>query len=159
MKFFKLKKRFIFIKYKIRLFVYKINFLGIKKGKNLQVYGNVRILGKRDNIIIGNDCSFNEGVILSANEKIKIGNNVTISSYTVLHTGFLDMSQFPKKQHIYKPIIIGNYVWIASHCVISAGVKIGNNIIIGANSFVNKDLEDGWFYAGNPVKKIKRINK
>ena len=105
MKFFKLKKKFIFIKYKIRLFFYKINFLGIKKGKNLQVYGNVKIFGKKDNIIIGDDCSFNEGVILNANEKIKIGNNVTISSYTVLHTGFLDMSQFPKKQHIYKIFI------------------------------------------------------
>ena len=130
----------------------------IKKGKNLQIYGKVKIFGNRCNIKIGDNCSLNEGVILSANGKIIIGNNVTISSYTVLHTGFLDLKQFPKKKHIYKDIVIKDNVWIASHCIIMGGVTINENVVIGANSFVNKDLESGYFYAGNPVKKIRRLN-
>jgi len=135
-----------------------IKFIGIKKGDKLQVYGNTKIFGDSCNIIIGSNCSLNEGVILSANSQILIGDNVTISSYSVLHTGYLDINGFPVKSHIYKPIIIGKNVWIASHCIIGGGVKIGDNIIIGANSFVNKDLESGYFYAGTPVKKIRKLN-
>jgi len=144
-------------KYLLMKKIYKAGFLGISYGDNLDVYGNVKIFGKRLNIKIGNDCSLNEGVVFSANAEIILGNNVTLSSYVLLHTGYLNLGAFPKKEHIYKPIIIGNNVWIASHTTISAGVRIGDNIVIGANSFVNKDLESGWFYAGTPVKKIKRI--
>lgn len=136
---------------------YKMKFLGVKYGENLQVFGNVKILGNRCNLKIGNDCSFNEGVILNVSGKIIIGNNVTISSYSVLHTGKLNINIWPKKQHLYEDIVIEDNVWIASHCIISGGVKIGKNVIIGANSFVNKDLESGYLYAGNPVKKIYKI--
>lgn len=136
---------------------YKLKFLGIQYGKNLQIYGNVKIFGNRCNIKIGDNCSFNEGVILSANGKIIIGNNVTISSYSVLHTGKLNINIWPMKSHRYEDIIIKDNVWIASHCIIGSGVVIGENTIIGANSFVNRDLEGGYFYAGNPVRKICKI--
>ncbi len=36
------------------------------------------------------------------------------------------------------------------------GVKIGDNAIIGANSFVNKDVPANTVYAGTPAKYIKR---
>lgn len=34
------------------------------------------------------------------------------------------------------------------------GVHIGNNVIIGANSLVNKDIPDNCVAAGNPCKVI-----
>ena len=57
-------------------------------------------------------------------------------------------------------------VFIGTQTTILFDVRIGSNVIIGANSLVNKDLEGGYVYAGNPVKKIcsfdefvnKRIN-
>ncbi|WP_281950364.1 acyltransferase [Nitrosophilus kaiyonis] len=149
-----LNKRII---YKIKNNFYKLKLFGIQYGKNLQIYGNVKIFGNRCNIKIGNNCSLNEGTILSANGKIIIGDNVVISSYSVLHTGKLKINIWPIKEHIYEDIVIENNVWIASHCIISGGVKIGKNVIIGANSFVNRNLESGYFYAGNPVKKICKI--
>ena len=148
----------IFLKiYRFNKKLYKLKFFGIKVGENLEVYGNVKIFGNRCNIFIGDNCSFNEGVILSANGKIIIGDNVTISSYTLLHTGFLDLDIFPIKQHIYKDIVIGNNVWIASGCIISGGVKIEDNVVIGANSVVLSDLEGGYFYAGSPARKIYKL--
>jgi len=153
----------VYNKLMYKIYIYKnklqlVKFIGIKKGKNLQVYGNIKIFGNRCNIIIGSNCSLNEGVMISANSQISFGNNVTISSYSVLHTGYLDLNGFPIKSHIYKPITIGNNVWIASHCIIGGGITIGDNIVIGANSFVNKDLESGYFYAGTPIKKIRKLN-
>lgn len=51
--------------------------------------------------------------------------------------------------------IVGNDVWIGSNSVIRRGVKIGNGAIIGANSFVNKDVNDFEIVGGVPAKHIR----
>jgi len=45
---------------------------------------------------------------------------------------------------------------IGSHSVVMPGVTIGENTIIGAFSFVNKDLPDNVVAAGVPIKIIKK---
>lgn len=39
------------------------------------------------------------------------------------------------------------------------GVNIGNNVIIGANSLVNKDIPDNCVAAGNPAKVIMTLDE
>lgn len=56
---------------------------------------------------------------------------------------------------VQKDLIIGHDVWIAADSIIRRGIKIGNGAIIGANSFVNKDVEDFAIVAGNPAKFIR----
>ena len=51
--------------------------------------------------------------------------------------------------------IVGNDVWIGSNAVIRRGVRIGNGAIIGANSFVNKDVNDFEIVGGVPAKHIR----
>jgi len=51
--------------------------------------------------------------------------------------------------------IIGNDVWIGAQAIIKEGVKIGNGAVIGANSFVNKDVEPFSIVVGSPAKHIK----
>lgn len=46
---------------------------------------------------------------------------------------------------------------IGSHSLIMPGVTIGENAIIGAFSFVNKDVKENVVAAGVPVKVIKKI--
>lgn len=53
-----------------------------------------------------------------------------------------------------KECVIGNDVWIGTNAVIRRGVKIGDGAIIGANSFVNKDVKDFEIVAGVPAKQI-----
>lgn len=48
---------------------------------------------------------------------------------------------------------IGNDVYIGAKCVIMP-VKVGEGAVIGAGSFVNKDLEPWGIYVGSPAKKI-----
>lgn len=52
-------------------------------------------------------------------------------------------------------VTIGNDVWIGLNCIIADDVKIGNGVIIAANSFVNKDIPDYAIVAGSPAKIIK----
>ena len=46
---------------------------------------------------------------------------------------------------------------IGSHSVIMPGVTIGENTIIGAFSFVNKDVQENVVAAGVPIKIIKKL--
>ncbi len=46
---------------------------------------------------------------------------------------------------------------IGSHSVVMPGVTIGENAVIGAFSFVNKDVQENVVAAGVPIKIIKKL--
>lgn len=54
--------------------------------------------------------------------------------------------------------ILGDKVWIGTGCVIVGKIKIGNNVLIAPNSFVNIDVPDNSIVIGNPAKIIKKEN-
>lgn len=54
-----------------------------------------------------------------------------------------------------KRTIIGNDVWIGAQAIIKQGVIIGDGAVIGANSFVNKNVEPYSVVVGSPAKHIK----
>lgn len=51
--------------------------------------------------------------------------------------------------------IIGHDVWICGQVVIKQGVRIGDGAVVGANSFVNKDVEPYAIVAGSPAKLLR----
>jgi len=46
--------------------------------------------------------------------------------------------------------IIGNQVWIGSNAVIVGKIKIGNDVLIAPNAYVNFDVPDHSVVVGNP---------
>ncbi len=54
-------------------------------------------------------------------------------------------------------VVIGNHVLVCSKVTILKGVKIGNNVIIAANSVVTRDVPNGCVAAGNPARIIKKM--
>ena len=62
-----------------------------------------------------------------------------------------DVNQLPIKGDI----IVKNDVWFGCNSMVRNGVTIGNGEIIGANSFVVKDVSDYAIVAGNPAKIVK----
>ena len=52
---------------------------------------------------------------------------------------------------------LGDYVSLGANVVIVGGVKIGNNVTIGAGSVVVKDIPDNSVAVGNPAKVIKTL--
>ena len=50
---------------------------------------------------------------------------------------------------------IGNDVWIGAASIVKQGVKIGDGVVVGANSFVNKDVEPYSIVFGCPAKFYK----
>lgn len=51
-------------------------------------------------------------------------------------------------------VTIGNNVFIGMNSTVLKNVTIGDNVIIGANSLVNKDVPSNTVYAGNPAKFV-----
>ena len=97
-------------------------------------------------------------VILDAN-KVVFGDNVFIGPncgfYTAGHP--LDAETRNKGLEYAKPIKVGNDVWFGGNVVVLPGVKIGNNVVIGAGSVVTKDIPENSIAVGNPCKVIKNI--
>jgi serine O-acetyltransferase len=81
---------------------------------------------------------------------VKIGKNCTVG-----HTVTIGRSYRGGK--IGRPTIEDN-VWIGSGAVIVGEIRIGNDVMIAPNSFVNFDVPDNSLVIGNPGEIIKKDN-
>jgi virginiamycin A acetyltransferase len=119
-------------------------------------YSNVSsdsILG--DYTYVGYNCNITKAVI---GRYCSIANNVTIGAGEHLIYDISTSSLF--YQNAYNTLtkdscVIQNDVWIGVNSVIRRGVTIGNGAIIGANTFVNKDVPAYAIVVGNPAKILK----
>lgn len=76
------------------------------------------------------------------NKNVKIGSNVNIATgVTIGETNRGAGKGVPQ---------IGDYVWIGTNAVIVGRIKIGNDVMIAPNSFVNFDVPDHCVVLGNP---------
>ena len=103
---------------------------------------------KRNNIIatsnsivnIGTDCMFSFDVSIINNDG---------------HAIFDKKTQ--QRKNIGKHITIGRKVWGGVKCTILSGASCGDNVIVGANSVLNKSFsEDNVILAGNPAKVVNK---
>ena len=131
----------------------------IKVSKTADIDNNT-VLG--DYTYVGNHTTITRAVI---GRYCSIGNNVTIGPgehniNEISTSGHLSISTNDYKGLTKDDCTIGNDVWIGVDAIVRRGVKIGNGAIIGANSFVNRDVPDFAVVAGSPAKIIKmRFNE
>ena len=111
----------------------------IRVGKHFFANFNFTVLDEAP-VTIGNNCF--------------IGPNVSI--YTACHS--TDPVERNSRQEWAEPVSIGDNVWIGGSVTILPGVKIGNNVTIGAGSVVTKDIPDNVVAVGNPCKVIRTSN-
>lgn len=113
------------------------NIAKSKIGKYCYIANNINMV----NANIGNYCSIAPGVQIGGMEH----------SYW-----WHSMSTFLSKECISnKKTKIGNDVWIAAGAIIKQGVTIGDGAVIGAMSFVNKDVPPYSIVIGSPAKILK----
>lgn len=113
-------------------------YYGMKANRLASKY-NLELWGK-----YGNNLKISHGNIV-INSKAVIGDNVMIRGGVCIAE---KNEKAPK---------IGNNVEIGYGTVVIGNIEIADNIIIGANSFVNKSFkEEGVVIAGCPAKIIKK---
>ena len=104
----------------------------------------------KDGLKLG--CKTDIGAFTYINAK----NGVVIEDFVQVgsHCSLYSVSTIDNKEG---KIILKKNCKIGSHSVIMPGVTIGENSIIGAFSFVNKDVPDNVVAVGAPIKIIKKI--
>ena len=111
-----------------------------KFGEGSSVYDNVLILG---NVKVGKNTWIGPNCILDGIGGLEIGDNCSISAGVQIYTHDTvdkSISMGKLKKIPQKKTVIGNGVYIGPNSVISKGVTIGDQVVIGALSFVNKSL-------------------
>jgi maltose O-acetyltransferase len=127
-------------------------------GDNLLVYGSVSIKNP-NNITVGNNCTLNDGVYLNGWSSIQIGDNVSLSAHCMLISIGLDIEHFASGNHEHTGlgIKIGNNVQIGAGAIVLDGIEIGDNVVVGAGSVVTKSIESNVVIAGVPAKILRRL--
>lgn len=146
---------------------FEVNPFRLYKDCHLSI-GKRAILGKHTKLIvkgqltIGHHFSINKYSRIGAHESIWIGDHVTIAQFVSIldhdHAYYMNDGQLKFDGYKTAPIVIGNNVWIGDKVSINKGVKIGNNVIVGANSVITKDLPDNVIAGGVPAKVIKNLS-
>ena len=111
--------------------------------------------GTDSDVKIGNGVGIFENTIINPSDSIEIGDNCGIGAEVMIwtHGAWLDTTMgFPSD---YGPVKIGKNVWLPARSIVLPNVTIGDNVVIGINSIINRSLPDGCFAAGSPCKVIK----
>lgn len=114
--------------------------------------------GKGAELIIGNDTNINNGVVLSARERVHIGNRVRIGPHVIIMDcdfhGVDDRNgEYPKA-----PIIVEDDVWLATRCTLLKGVRIGRGSVVAAGAVVTKDVAPYTLVGGVPARPLRSIS-
>ena len=114
-----------------------------------------------ENITIGNNVYIGKNANFDAAGGIELGDGVVIAPHVTFYTRthyydgpLLEALPFDNKM-ICLPIVIGDYVWIASDVIILPDVTIGRGAVVGAGAVVSKDIPDYAVAVGNPAKVVK----
>ncbi len=90
--------------------------------------------------------------LISIGDDVSMANRVQILAHDFSPMHYTGYVRFGK-------VIIGDRVWVGAGTTILMNVRIGNDVIIGAGSLVNKDIPDGSVVAGVPAKVICKTSE
>jgi len=96
--------------------------------------------------------------IIDCTDKIMIGKFSVIAGYrSQFLTHAIDISL---SRQDCSPILIGDYCFISTNCVLLPGSSIGNYCVLGASSLLNKaHSSDYTLYGGVPAKPLQSLSK
>ena len=95
------------------------------------------------------------GLFIPHSVGIVIGHEVIIGKNCEIFQNVTIGSNRKQRNGRYMPII-GDNVSIGSGAIVVGAITVGNNVTIGANSYVDKDIPDNVVVAGSPAKIIRK---
>lgn len=126
---------------------------GAKVGKGVHIYPNAKIWAPW-NIEVKDQAGIGDHSNLYSQGKIVIGKRAVISQGAHLCAGTHDY-QSPGFELYTKPIVVGDFAWVAAEVFVHPGVSLGEGCVIGARSVVLKDMPEWTICTGFPCVAIK----
>ena len=136
-------------------------------GRHASVTAWHLIDGLTPQLSIGSGCDLGEYIHISCANKITIGNGVLAGRWvTIVDNAHgladgCDLVLPPQERAISSkgPVEIGDNVWIGDKSTILPNVKIGQGVVIAANSVVTTSIPDYAMAAGSPARVVRIINQ
>lgn len=128
--------------------------LGFGKGSSL--YEDVLVLGA---VKVGRDSWIGPGCILDGSGGLSIGHHCSISAGVHLysHDTVAWSVTGGKAKAPHAATAVGDCCYVGPHTVVAKGVTIGRQSIVGAHSFVNRDVPPRTFVAGCPAQVLGKV--
>tara|TARA_B100000029_G_scaffold211465_1_gene209326 strand:- start:594 stop:989 length:396 start_codon:yes stop_codon:yes gene_type:complete len=101
---------------------------------------------------LGKDFDIGTFTYINAQFGVTIENSVQIGSHCSIYSN----STIDSKQG---PVELRKKCRIGTHSTIMPGITIGENSIVAAYSFVNRNIPKNQIWGGIPVKLIKKLQK
>lgn len=136
-------------------------------GENVRILNNARLetiriwSGKVLNgqLHIGDHTSIEQNCHIIAANYVGIGKDCVISSFVYISDcshNYSPYSSIMESELEVKKTVIGDHCFIGVGACIMPGVILGDNVVVGANSVVTKNVPSNAIVAGVPAKIIKR---
>lgn len=104
----------------------------------------------KDNLKLGYKTDIGAFTYINAKNGVTIEDHVQIGS----HCSIYSLSTIDDK---VGPVLLKRNCRIGTHSTVMPGITIGKNSIVGAHSYVNKDIPDNVIAHGVPAKIIRKI--
>jgi acetyltransferase-like isoleucine patch superfamily enzyme len=112
-------------------------------------------------LVMGNNSAIGDFTHFGAPGGIEIGNDVIMGSYISFHSenhNFIDTSKLIREQGVTsKGIKLGNNIWVGAKVTFLDGCSVGNNSVVAAGAVVNGVYPDNVVIGGIPAKVIKTL--
>lgn len=130
-----------------------LRLFGAKVDSKAYIYSRCRIFAPWQ-LEVGRAC-IGPGTEIYNKANVSIGNDTVISQGAFLCTASHDISSIMLPL-VSKPIVLGNYVWVAANAFIGPGVTLADGVVVGATSSVYKNVEAWTVVGGNPAREINK---
>ncbi|OIP84709.1 MAG: hypothetical protein AUK44_01795 [Porphyromonadaceae bacterium CG2_30_38_12] len=141
------------------IYVFSQKILGIERHAPWPVHFTSKVICP-ENIV--NGCAetpgYSIGSYIDARNGIELGQKVYFGPRVSLISMNHQEDDFEKYTYS-EPIKIGDNCWLATGCIVLAGVVLGAHTIVAAGAVVTKSFPEGnQLLAGNPARIIRKIN-
>lgn len=118
------------------------------KTKSLHLKGRMRIQWP-SRLEVGENCCINDGCLMQCQGGVKFGDNVTVSTGSIVLSRQYKMSNWieqckkdePEMEHEEKDVFLNDHTWIGAGAMIMPGVHInGKGVVIAAGTIITKTL-------------------
>jgi len=110
------------------------------------------VVQHKDKLKLGHKTDIGAFTYINAKSGVIIEDHVQIGS----HCSIYSVSTIDNKE---EKVVLKKNCRIGSHSVVMPGVTIGENSIVGAFSFANKDIPDNVLACGVPIKVVRKLTK
>jgi maltose O-acetyltransferase len=111
---------------------------------------------KHGNLILGHRVAFGHNTRIFNYAPIHIGDDFISATDLIINSGTHDPETLMPST---KKVNIGNRVWCGIRVTILAGVNVGDDVVIGADSLVKYDIPPNSIVAGIPARVIRPLNR